>query len=216
MIKLKLKSGGKEMSLKTKGVLQPQLAVLRNTPNNLYSPTKTKPEETKSRITNNINELEYEVPTLEEIIEVLATISKERLSENLGFRPEPRSKEDISLGKSASVLVEALLFNPTNKNIKLAMKFLELVQLVKELEDISKEKSQMETIGFKGESKTKDEIIIAENALRLANILKKSPTETNIKSAYKFLEIVERFDSIKLRNKIRENLLTYPYEFSVN
>lgn len=182
------------MSLVTNRIAQPLSVVLRNTTKNLTA-TKSPPAKFET-------ESDYLEPTqkikipLGQIIDTLELIADERSdNHSFGFKPTPKSKGDLLLSKRANNIKEAILFNPSKKNIQIALNFLELNTLIETLESIYKEKLQMDSMGFHAKSKSKKEIKLGEDALKLAEILKLSPTKENIEFGYQYLNFVSEFES---------------------
>ena len=156
--------------------------------------------------TKEIAETALEFLAVIALIKELEQIVKERKEPDFGFKSTPKSKEDKDLGEKAAKIALTLTLDPTNANIKVAIKFLGLMELIVELEDIGKEKTRRETMGFRSQEKEKDEIKLGESAFKIAQILKKSPTKESIKIAMQFLELVSAFDSLKFKKDLKERI----------
>lgn len=140
--------------------------------------------------TTEILEASLEFLELIDLIEPLESIAKERTEPGFGLRPAPKSQEDKSFGEKILQIIRSLVINPNERNIKIAIKFLGVFEIILELERACEENSRAISIGFKSLSKGKEELKIADNATKLANALKKYPTRENIKLANGFLELV--------------------------
>lgn len=135
-------------------------------------------------------------------IEELEKIERER-TRKIGLGINEMSDEDKIFGESASELRKTLIFNPSKQNIKLAVKFLELSELIYELEDISsgRIRKSMGLIVPKVEDK---DLKLSEAAKSLSDVLKVSPTKQNIQTALNFIELINLLDSGQAEIEIEE------------
>ena len=135
-------------------------------------------------------------------IEELEKIEKER-TRKMGFRVDEMSEGDKEFGKRAEELKNELIFNPNKKNIKLTVKFLEVAELINELEYISYKRIKTEIGLIIPEIKDQD-LILSEGAQNLADILKLTPTKKNIQTALEFINVINLLESGQISLKIEE------------
>ena len=135
-------------------------------------------------------------------IEELEKIEKER-TRKMGFRVDEMSEGDKEFGKRAEELKNELIFNPNKQNIKLTVKFLEVAELINELEYISYKRIKTEIGLIIPEIKDQD-LILSEGAQNLADILKLTPTKKNIQTALEFINVINLLESGQISLKIEE------------
>lgn len=136
------------------------------------------------------------------LIEELQTIERER-TRKIGLRMDEMSEEDKEFGKRAEELKKGLIFNPNKQNIKLTVKFLELAELINELEDISYRRVKTEIGLIVPEIKDQD-LILSAGAQNLADILKLTPTKENIQTALEFINVINLLESGQISVEIEE------------
>ena len=135
-------------------------------------------------------------------IEELEKIEKER-TRKMGFKNNEISDEDKEFGKRAEELKNGLIFNPSQQNIKLTVKFLELAGIINELEDIKNRRMKTE-IGLIIPEVEDEDLKLSEGAQNLANILKLSPTKKNIQTALDFINMINLLESGQISIEIKE------------
>ncbi|GEM_PF-5187645 len=136
------------------------------------------------------------------LIEELEKIERER-TRKIGLRMDEMPEEDKEFGKRAEEFKNGLIFNPNKQNIKLTVKFLELAELINELEDISYRRVKTEIGLIVPEIKDQD-LILSAGAQNLANILKLTPTKKNIQTALEFINVINLLESGQISLKIEE------------
>lgn len=136
------------------------------------------------------------------LIEELEKIEKKR-TRKIGLRMDEMSDEDKVFGKRAEELKKELIFNPNKQNIKLTVKFLELAELINELEDISYRRAKTEIGLIVPEIKDQD-LILSAGAQNLADILKLTPTKKNIQTALEFINVINLLESGEISIEIEE------------
>jgi hypothetical protein len=139
-------------------------------------------------------------------IEELEKIERER-TRKIGLKVNEMPDEDKIFGESASELRKTLIFNPSKQNIKLAVKFLELAELIFELEDISSGRIK-QSMGFIVPKIEDKDLKLSEAAKSLADVLKVSPTKQNVQTAVNFIELINLLDSGQAEIEIEEEKTT--------
>ena len=139
------------------------------------------------------------------VVNALEDIAKNRNGTSFGFNKTSQSKNDIKLADKAINLateLKTLCIEETasKKDIKPALEFMALVDIIGELEYIAKENSRT-SLGFKQNPPDENEENVQEIALKLAETLKEKFDPVILKAAIKFLELAQAFTEINKTKK---------------
>lgn len=209
------------MAIRAERVLYPKFPVLRNTFNdsniktakpkskNLGKPEALPAVSANKRINPPIQEKEAYVIDLDELIGELQSVSNEKLRNKFGFHRSEISEEEKILGNKAKKISEVLIQqyeNPNEQVVKYALGFLKSLNLIEELNELTKERGS--NFGFRN-TKSDEDKILAKRANDFSALLVANTIEKEIIAVIKFLEVVKIIEALEV--VVKEKLDRGPF-----
>lgn len=130
------------------------------------------------------------------LIDKLEGIRRERHLSAIGFRLDENKKKDVQYGNKANELARNLKISSTKENIKAAMEFISVDEIIETLEDIAQEKGRT-NMGLIRKPQSKEDEILEKLTQALADRLKEEPDEDTIQAAEKLITLVLLAESLK-------------------
>lgn len=130
------------------------------------------------------------------LIDKLEGIRKERHLSAIGFRLDENKKKDVQYGNKANELARNLKISSTKENIKAAMEFISVDEIINTLEDIAQEKAKT-NIGIIRKPQSKEDETLEKLTQALADRLKEEPDEATIETAVNLINLLLLAESLK-------------------
>jgi len=135
------------------------------------------------------------------LIDKLEGIGKERHLSAIGFRLDENKKKDIRYGDKAYDLARNLKMSDTKENIRAAMEFISVDEVIKTLEDIAQEKAKT-NIGLITKPQTEEDETLEKLTQGLADALKEKADEGTLEAAVNLINLVLLAESLKDSNDV--------------
>lgn len=135
------------------------------------------------------------------LIDKLEGIRRNRHLSAIGLKLDEDKVRNIKYGDKADDLARNLKASATRENIKAAMEFISIDEIIETLEDIAQEKGRT-SMGLIRKPQNKEDEVLEKLTQGLADMLKEKPDENTMQAAVKLINLVLLADSLKDSNNV--------------